>query len=514
MSIASAERGKWAWKSAWPWLSWAVLGAGVALLIANLALHETLFHRGAGDAAASAAGETAPAGPDGASATTVALTEEKRKAAGLETEPSTLATVPMELGVPGTIEANLDRQVLVRPRAPGVVREAKALLGQVVKKGDLLAILDSPDVGTARLDLRARQRALGTARIEARFRSEVARNVADLIPLLRRNTEVPEVERTYSGKTLGAARASLLGAYAKYATALQEEEKTTALFKRQVIGEHPMVVATHAREGAQAEFQAAVEQARFDANQEDLLAAQRVKKAEADVVDAAQRLRILGVPEDISALLAESAPETPADEDVTAYRVVAPFDGTLIAKAAVPSQRVTPDDALYTLADLSAVWVRANVRESDFPMLPALKAGTIRLSAAGYPGRSFEAHVLSISPTVDPATRTVALRAETPNADGLLKLGMFVRITVDTADASKVVTVPTAAIVEIEGKHGVFVPSGDDGRTFSFKPLTLGRETAGRQVVADGLGVGEPVVSKGAFLLKSELILQNETDGE
>ena len=67
-----------------------------------------------------------------------------------------------------------------------------------------------------------------------------------------------------------------------------------------------MFVAKHTREGAQAKFEAAVEQARFDANQQSLLADQKVRKAEAAVIDAAQRLRILGVPEDINALLAQA----------------------------------------------------------------------------------------------------------------------------------------------------------------------------------------------------------------
>ncbi|MGE3820769.1 MAG: efflux RND transporter periplasmic adaptor subunit, partial [Isosphaeraceae bacterium] len=478
MSIATATREGTALKrkSLARWLPWVVLGLGVGLIVVNLTLHESLFHRTAPSSSAGEGGtpgsETSPASP-----TTVSLTEEKLRAANLSTGESTLEAVPIELGVPGKIEANLDRQVQVRPRASGVVREVKALLGQEVKKGDVLAVIDSPDVGTARLNLRARQRALAAVRFEARFKAEIARNVADLIPRLRANAELPEIERAYAGKTLGAFRSTLLGTYARFAVARHEEEKTSGLFQRQIVGEHPMVVATHTREAAQAEFESAVEQARFDANQDDLLASQKVKQAEAEVVDAAQRLRILGVPEDVPALLEESqdlaTPDPSALEDVTAYQVVAPFDGRLIAKSAVPSQRAQPDDVLFTLADLSTVWVMANVPESDFARLPALESGTVRLDATAYPGRSFTARVLSVSATVDPTTRTVAMLAETPNPEGLLKLGMFVRITLDTAGESESVTVPSSAVVEIEGREGVFVPAGSDGRTFSFRPLTF-----------------------------------------
>lgn len=513
MEIATVNRGRGAFRAYASWLPWAVLGLGVALLAANLALHDVLFHRGAQVASVAEANAVSTGLP-----ATISLTEEKSRVAGLSLGESTLEMLPVELGVPGKIEANLDRQVQVRPRATGVVREVKVLLSQEVKKGDVLAVIDCPDVGTARLDIRAKQRSLAAARIEARYKAEIATNVSALIPLLRKSTELPEIERTYSGKTLGALRSTLLGAYARYAVALHEEEKTVGLFQRQIVGEHPMVVATHAREGAQAEFESAVEQARFDANQENLLASQKVQRAEAEVVDAAQRLRILGVPEDISALLAaadnSSTSKPSINEDVTAYTIVAPFDGRVIAKSAVPSQRAQPDDAMFTLADLSTVWVLANVPESDFARLPALKSGKVRLEATAYPGRSFSAKVLSVSPTVDPTTRTVAMLAETPNAEGLLKLGMFVRISLDTEGESKSVTIPAAAVVEVEGLEGVFVPSGEDGRTFRFRPVSLGRISGDRRVVTAGLGVGDPVVATGAFLLKSELILMNEPDDE
>ncbi len=84
------------------------------------------------------------------------------------------------------IQANADQQVEVRPRAAGIVRSVHAMLGQKVKKGDLLVILDSPEVGKARLDLRARQRELATARYEARWKSEIAANVKALIPELEK----------------------------------------------------------------------------------------------------------------------------------------------------------------------------------------------------------------------------------------------------------------------------------------------------------------------------------------
>ena len=193
------------------------------------------------------------------------------------------------------------------------------MLGQKVKKGDVLVVLDSPDVGTARLNLRGRQRELATARTEADWKNEVAANVARLIPELRATAE--ETEPTPAGtwthdraregvrrhgRPLGANRGILLEAYAEFEIAAHEEEKTSGLFREKIVGEHPAFVAMHTREGAQAKFEAALEQVRFDAAQQKRLADQQVKHAEAAVIDAAQRLRILGVAEDIDELLAHA----------------------------------------------------------------------------------------------------------------------------------------------------------------------------------------------------------------
>jgi RND family efflux transporter MFP subunit len=172
------------------------------------------------------------------------------------------------------------------------------------------------------------------------------------------------------------------------------------------------------------------------------------------------------------------------------------------------------NDILFTLADLSNVWVMANVPESEFASLHALRGGTVHVSATAYPGRSFEARLLSIGAVVDPTTRTVPILAETPNTDDMLKLGMFVRIVLRGATSEEVLIVPTAAVVEIENQKGVFLPAGKekDGHAYTFRPVKLGREAGDRQVVVTGLSKGEPVVSSGAFFLKSELILQNETE--
>lgn len=496
----------------WPvWAGVVAVAAIVTILIAAR-------WRGESSAAAKAGDEpAAKAQPDYDPKTTVVLPEGKFKAAGIACAAARADELATEVGVAGQVSINPDRRVEIKPRVVGVVRSVAATIGRKVKAGDLLVTLDSPDVGTARLALRARQRELATARVEGDWKREVAVNVEAMIPLLRKDTPAKQIEEIFRGKSLGAFRGDLLGAYADYQIAAHEEEKLTDLNRQGLMGEHPVEVSKHTREGKQARFEANLEQARYDAAQQARVADQQVRAAEAAVIDAAQRLRILGVDEDMTKVVAPAALAQAASaggaEDVTAYPIVAPFAGTIVARSAVPSQRVEPTDALFTLADLSTVRVTANVPESQVRLLTGVGKSTIRFTAAAYPGRTFDATVIYVGEEVDPMTRTVAMLAEMPNPEGQLRPGMFVRILLDTPEKIAALTVPAGAVVDIEGKSGVFRPGKDD-HTFTFAPIVAGREADGRRVVESGLKPGEQVVVNGAFTLKSELVLQNETEEE
>jgi RND family efflux transporter MFP subunit len=330
------------------------------------------------------------------------------------------------------------------------------------------------------------------------------------------------IEKEFADKPLGSYRATLLQAYAEFDIAVHEEEKTVGLKNQEVIGEHPAVLALHTRQGLQAKLYAAIEQAKFDAAQEKRLADQRLRRAESDVIDAAHRLRILGVSENIKDLLehAHEADKIAIDEDVTMYRIESPIDGTIIQKNTVPSQKADLNDLLFVVADLRTVWVTASITESDVASVPKIKGGPIRITTTAYPSRVFEATLLSVGAMFDPTTRTVPILARIENKEGLLRPGMFTRILLDSPTTELLLTVPRSAVVEIESKQGVFVPAVSsqgtpaDHRSFTFRPIQIVREAGERIVVKAGLKEGDVVVASGAYPLKAELILQNQTDEE
>jgi cobalt-zinc-cadmium efflux system membrane fusion protein len=556
-----------------PWLAATVCSA---ILIGHLGFDLVTHAHSSGHAGLTGAAGSAVTQPPAPVNRSVSLSAETLEEAQIATERVRLDRLSTEVPVVGMIQVNSDRQVEVLPRAPGIVREVHALLGQNVKRGDPLVTLDSPEIGTARLNLRAKQRELATARFEAAWKDEIAANVERLIPKLRQGiderraaasddeehtdkpgaessksngkkpnatTDAQSIEREFAGKRLGTYRGTLLQAYAEFDIASHEEQKTKSLFKKELVGEHPPLVARHTREGIQAKLEADIEQVRFDAAQEKRVADQRVGQAEAAVVDAAQRLRILGVSEDIQALLdhADRASAIARDEDVTFYRIVAPFDGTIIKKSAVPSKTASTSDVLFVVADLRSVWLTANISESDVGKLSKIRDGTIRFTVTAYPNDKFTAKLLSVGKIVDPQTRTVPLLAQADNSDdklvpgmfvriylestprGLLLLpmggapGMFVRMYLDSSGSKEALTVPASAVREIEGETYVFVPGGQGPEkhgTFTLKAVEVGGKAGDRVVIKAGLSPGDTVVTSGGFLLKSKLVLQNEPENE
>jgi cobalt-zinc-cadmium efflux system membrane fusion protein len=521
-------------------LGLALAGLGLAATIAHLT-HDHFFHDHSPRTAATPPTDSPGAEPPTpAPANTVTLPAGKLASAGIEVATARRENLPVEVVVAGLIEPNPNKRVAIQPRAAGVIRAVKVQPSQKVKKGDVLAVLDSPDVGTARLNVRNRQYELSVARTDAEWKSEIATNVERLIPVLLQSIQdqtheehtgrqkgadralhqrnlMRTIEEQFANKQLGARRAELVSAYVDLIIAAHEAIKQAQLYREEIVGEHMPFVTLQQREAAEAKFKAALEQVRYDAMYQKRLADQQLRKAELALLDAVKRLQILDI-EDGPANPLETADQFAAAdlmaEDVTAYPLHAPFDATVLTVATVFSQHVAPTDVLFTLADVSKVYVVANIPETDFKILPTLPGGaSVHVTAAAYPDQAFTAKILYTGAMVDPATRRIRLVAEADNPDDLLRLGLFVEVRIDTTATESVVTIPASAVVEIDGKAAVFRPDRD-GKTFHLHPVTTGRAAGGRVVVTAGLKPGDRVVSTGAFMLKSELVLQNEPEEE
>jgi len=186
------------------------------------------------------------------------------------------------------------------------------------------------------------------------------------------------------------------------------------------------------------------------------------------------------------------------------FTLVAPFSGVVVAREANVGEMATPADTLFTVADLSRVWIELDIFERD---LSRVRVGqSVLVSVTAYERRTFPGQIVYVGAVLDPARRTVRARVEIQNQGGALKPGMFAtaRIRVG-AGGAVVVVVPQDAVQEIEGKQVVFVPGTKAGE-FRVQVVEVGEPVDGWQIVIRaGLTPSSRVVVAGAFVLRSEL---------
>jgi Cu(I)/Ag(I) efflux system membrane fusion protein/cobalt-zinc-cadmium efflux system membrane fusion protein len=180
-----------------------------------------------------------------------------------------------------------------------------------------------------------------------------------------------------------------------------------------------------------------------------------------------------------------------------------PFSGYITERNALPNLYVQPETRLYTLADLSTVWVYAQVFETDLGKVRAGEPALVRVDA--YPSRSFAGHVEQVLPQVDLNTRTARVRLVFPNPDLKLMPGMFVNVALSVPLGRQLV-IPASAVLHSGSRQIVFVDHG--GGYLEPRELELGSRAGDDYVVLRGVKATERVVTSANFLIDSESQLQ------
>ena len=179
----------------------------------------------------------------------------------------------------------------------------------------------------------------------------------------------------------------------------------------------------------------------------------------------------------------------------------APADGTVMEKMAVEGMRFTAGDPLYRIADLSTVWVAADIFEQDLGLVREGEAANIAVGA--YPGTVFGGKIDFIYPTVAQQTRTGKVRIVVPNADGRLKTGMYANLMLEAPIGNlPVLAVPDSAVIDSGPRQSVLVERGEG--TFQPREVNLGAHADGYYEVRDGLAAGDRVVVSANFLIDAE----------
>ncbi len=351
---------------------------------------------------------------DGHQEGVVELDPAAAEASGIRAEPATLRTLLPELRTTGRVAFNENRLAHVGPRTEGRVTEVRADLGASLSSGQVVAILDSVELGRARADFLSARADLKVARAE----------------LMRKE----------------------------------------ALLTKKIASEAEALAAG-----------AAFEQARAHASA------------------AAETLRVLGLGNsEIESL--DFGAETPGR-----LALRAPFAGTLVDRHLQRGEFVSRHDTLFTVADLSSLWIWIDVYEKDLSRVHLGDQANVEVEA--WPGRSWTGTVTYLRDAVDSHSRTVRARIEVSNTDGALRPEMFASVQLldphhEDANAAEVLAVPDSAVQRGIGGSVVYVMTAP-GR-YEQRTVRLGHRSGGFAEILAGLAPGEQVVVAHALILKTE----------
>ena len=367
---------------------------------------ETLSPAGAQPSGASVATSNAPL-PD----VVVPLGQDAIERAGIVVAPVASGTSSAAIRLPGVVEPNAYRQVVVTPLVAGRVTKVGPALGDRVRRGETLAEIYSPALAEAQTRYVSAQ-----AMLDAHDR---------------------ELQRTQKLVEIGAA-------------SRQELEKI------------------HAEHAAQT---AAVQSAR-------------------------SKLELLGLS---ASALEKMAPGHNVSATIS---VPAPIDGVVTERGANVGLNADQATKLFTVLDLSTVWVVANLYEKDFPQVGVGTEAAITTSAR--PDLTLRGRVSYIDPQVSADTRTAKVRIEVPNPSAELRLGMYADVVVAGASGTSTLRVPRNAVQNVGDRTVVYLANPKEPGKFVEREVRLG-QTSGEQVeVVSGVQPGDFVVTEGSFFVRAE----------
>ncbi|MDQ2675834.1 MAG: efflux RND transporter periplasmic adaptor subunit, partial [Actinomycetota bacterium] len=196
--------------------------------------------------------------------------------------------------------------------------------------------------------------------------------------------------------------------------------------------------------------------------------------------------------------------------EVSVVTLRAPISGTVTERTVNAGAGVEAGTAMFTIGNMSTVWVIANVPETQVGQLRVGAPAEIRTAAPGVAPRS--GRINYIDPRLDEATRTARVRVEVPNPGGALRVGMFVEVGFQAGSpgsgspALEELVVPSTAVQRVGERTVVFIPKEDEPGHFEVRDVELGGEVEGYRRVLEGLTLGEKVVTKGSFTLKTQMM--------
>ena len=454
---------------------------------------------------------TAGAAAAGGIPTIVSLPAAAQKAAEIDLATVEVRPLREHLTVPGRIDYDARHRLDYASPVDGIVSQVRVKVRQKVSKGDALAELSSPDVGMARDEVRRREDNRLIEKKAADWATTIADNVESLLDSLVGHPPLAAIEKQFQDRVLGAYREKILGAYSRLIYVEKVSVGTKSLGEGGVLSGRIVEERASNLEVAKANFTAACEEARFLTRQDRDRARASLEQANRLVQISQENLRTLVGSRLESDPASEDEGESPGDSSSLSTLVLrTPFDGVVEDVFIARGERARVGDRLFVVADTRVLWVRAQIHERQWTAVEVSAGQSVRVMVPGADVHETTAVVNHVGATVEAESRSVPLVAELTNNDAHYKPGMFVWVDLPQGELRQALAIPVSAVMRHEGKSFVFVPDGAE--RFRRVDVTTGIESDDSLEVTSGLAAGQQVVSRGAFVLKSELLLEKEAE--
>ena len=430
----------------------------------------------------------------------VELSPAKLEQARIKTEKPTRQDMVITRSLPARFSYDDRRHVALRVSSDAVLQDVLVKPGDVVRAGQEIATLRSPSIGQARSEVLTCMQELEIAQRESEWHSKLCAGVQQIASQIRSGKSISEIELNSESLLLGNYRQQLISSYSQYILAQQ-----LASAGRQSSGAISGVVSQQREselQQARASLEGAVEEALFEAEQECRRADVQADAARRKLQLARQRMvSLLG----LSGVQDSQLPATV--DDLSLLSVLAPIDGTVEQRYFSPSERVAAGSELFVIADTSRLWVKADIRDRAWQAVNLEEGDQVTIHVPAQPQPELKGNVFFVGREIDIDSGAIPLVIEVDNREQIYRPGMFARVEVPVERLSNAIVVPQSAIVDIGGRSSVFVSDPPGYRAVEINPLA----TSGSLVaIGSELDTDQEVVVEGAFVLKSELLLESE----
>ncbi|QPJ64212.1 MAG: HlyD family efflux transporter periplasmic adaptor subunit [Candidatus Nitrohelix vancouverensis] len=424
----------------------------------------------------------------------VELPENALKNSGITIEKAGPQTIKTNLRLTGEIELNEEKVVHIVPRLNGVVKKVFKDLGDQVKRGELLAIIESRELADAKINYLAAMKHSKLAAIDLEREKQVFDNTRAMLNLLEEKLETDEVYRRLNTLVIGQNRETLIPAYAKLQWTESVYLREKRLFDKGISSESDYLRALEDHKSAEAKYRALREKIAYDG---DWAIQQKQKKAEMEELNlqtAIQKLLAIGLSRKQIERLGEHDEPT-----LTYYELRSTLGGTVIQKHLTTGEAVGQDDNIFVLADLSDVWANIAIPANDLKGVKLGQSVRIYNDVMGIEGLGRLTYLDSV---IDVNTRTVTGRVVVANPDRLWRPGTFIGVDLVLDERTAPVAVKRSAIQSLRDWSVVFVKYGD---LFEGRPLELGVSDGVWVEVTGGLSAGESYAVENSFTIKAEI---------